>query len=84
MTEDRREVPLDVTYFRLNSDGSCAELASQDISVYIPVEQAPRLGDIEVVNYIRENFGCFVGVMHSKVIKLTQPAYPTKMYVLGR
>lgn len=84
MTDDIREVPRDVSFFKLNPDGSYEDAPAGRVpDVFIEESQVYNIWDRRVAQRLREEYGPYVGVMHHRKPVLRTPRCRTMMQVLG-
>ena len=77
------EVPSLRSYFRLNEDGTFDDMPTTLPAVYIKDNQVDRLGDPEVVKFLRCTYGECVCVMHSLKVDTRLPVFKTNKFILG-
>lgn len=83
MCEGLRTVPLSMSCFKLNEDGTFQDASPCNISTFIDEKQAYCLCLPEVTKFIRETYGDIVCVMHSNPVVIKPSTYDTYHYVLG-
>ena len=77
------ELPMDISYFKLNGDGTYTEASPVTASVYVSDKQLKCLWDAKIAAHIRTKYGPYVGVMHSYKGSVRAPRGPSMMFVLG-
>ena len=77
------EVPRKMTCFKLNEDGTSEMCDERYANIYIDERQVSKIWDPQVAKFIREKYGCLVGVMHFMSESIGARVYPTFKYVLG-
>lgn len=77
------KVPRDISYFRLNDDGTYEDAYSACASAFIEDSQTGHLQDQETVRCLREQFGPVIGVMHLSCPVVTKAIQQATMFILG-
>lgn len=83
-TTQSRSLPEKIDMYIIGDDGSISTGMGCEPDVYIEESASGKLFDKDVALYIRENFGCNVGVMRDSNFSAMPREYNTRKMILGR
>lgn len=79
-----RSLPEKIDMYIIGDDGSISTGIGCEPDVYIEESASGKLFDKDVALYIREKFGCNVGVMRDSNFRATPREYNTHKMILGK
>lgn len=72
-----------ISYFQLNENGSYEDASPMVASVYIDESQVGKLWDKDTARHIRQTYGPYVGIVHSRPVHIRQFRGSPRMSILG-
>lgn len=78
-----RDLPDNIDYYVIQSDGSVIESGQTQANVYIDEFDVKYFSDVETMLYVRKHYGRFIGVMRDCSYAVRPREYKTSKMLLG-